>query len=66
MWLKGKKCQYYAQVVKRKTFQHYKQVVKSLKCQHYTQECKRLKIQIFYTCGEKVKNANIIHKWLKG
>ena len=26
---------------------------------------KRLKMQIFYTCGEQIKDISTIHKWLK-
>ena len=52
-WLKGKTCQYYAQVVKR------------LKILIYTQIVKRLQMSILYTSDLKVKNGSLKYNWLK-
>jgi len=44
----------------------HQQKNRNQKCQHYTQVVKRFIMSILCTSGWKIKNVNIIHKWLKG
>ena len=63
-WLKGSKCQYYAQVVERlkmSILYTSGQQVKNVNIIH-----KWIKISTLCTSGQQVKNVNIMHKWLKG
>jgi hypothetical protein len=40
--------------------------LKRFRSNYDTQVVKRLKMSTLYTSGQKVKNVNIVHKWLKG
>ena len=51
-WLKGYKCQHYAQVVPRvKNVKIIHYWLKGYKCQHYTQVVQELKMSKLYTIG---------------